>query len=58
VTVSHRFVLRSSPRLAEVTASTIVSDDISSTNDEADVNGMSHNWSGPLSPVWRPRYSR
>ena len=39
--VSHSLVLRSSPRVAAETASTIVSELISSTKLDTDVNGMS-----------------
>ena len=57
MTDSHTLVLRSSERLAEVTASTIVSDDMSRTKLDAEVNGMSQTWSGPRFSEWRPRYS-
>jgi hypothetical protein len=55
VTVSQRFVRESSLRCAAETASTMVSDDISSTKLLTDVKGMSKIWLGPGPSVTRPR---
>ena len=55
VVVSHSRVERQSLRLAEPTASTMVSDDISSTNELIEVNGMSYTCSGAGPPWVRPR---
>jgi hypothetical protein len=35
----------------------MVSELISRTKLDTEVNGMSYTWSGPMLPEWRPRYS-
>jgi hypothetical protein len=55
VTVSQSLVRSSSVMRREETASTIVSELISSTNELTDVNGMEYTWSGPGPSPMRPR---
>ena len=57
VTVSQVIVLRSSRRCAADTASTIVSELISSTNELIEVSGMLYSCDGVGEPSWRPRYN-
>ena len=57
MTESHRHVSRSSRCCAALTASTMVSELISSTKLDTEVSGMSHSCAGPGEPVCRPRYS-